>query len=165
MKLAVVSLLAVMAQVSLAVYQVGDSVAEMCWQTEMAEKAVCLGEPKDSVKVLIYNSGWCPGCNRELHDLALRVSEFSGQPVAFYSLSAEGWTRGVPADAKFLNEWRAKHHIPFPVAISPRDVGKKFFEPPIYIPNIAVIDRQGRLAFKAIEPSIDELFVEIRKLL
>ena len=151
-----------------ALIEIGDAVPEMCW-TDLAEKQVCLSQHTEKVRVLVYNTGWCPDCQREFTQLAPRAKEFSEDAVVFISLSSQGWTRGAPADTKFLNEWQARYNIPFPVAASPADAGRKFFNAPYFIPRAVVIDKEQKLAFKQTEEleslTVDELFAEVRKAL
>lgn len=153
-----------LAQASFGVYQIGDTVSNLCWKNDVAEQ-ICLADYPNRVRVLVYNTGWCPDCNSEMSALAPKSTEFANNPVTFLSLSSEGFRKGVQADAEFLKLWKAKHSIPFPVALSPRDVGKLFLEPPIYIPNVAVVDTTGKLAFKEVEPNLDKLFATIRQLI
>lgn len=146
--------------VGLAVIEKGQVVSNRCWKT-VEEKQVCLEDFKGSVKVLIHNAGWCGPCNMEMDELAKRVVEFDGKPVTFLSLSAYGWTSGSLPTTQFLTEWRDRHHIPFTVAASPKDAGKDFFAPPLYIPNVVIVDRKGNLFYKEFAPEVDELFAQV----
>lgn len=146
-----------------ALIQVGENVPNKCWKT-VEETEFCLDDAKDTVRVLLYNTGWCGDCNAEFTKLVPRVKELSNQPVTFVSLSAAGWTRPAPPDLQFLIEWKEKHEIPFTVAASPKDAGKLFFESPQTIPNVAIVDKTGKLAYKSIEGSLDEMFKEIKRL-
>jgi len=146
------------------VIEVGDNVPEFCW-SGIDDNKVCLPNYANTVRVLIYGTGWCPDCNREMQELVPRVGEFHAKPVTFISLSSQGDVQGAPPTKEFLVAWRDRHKIPFIVAASPRDAGKNFFAPPIYIPNVVVIGRDNRLAYKAIEPKIEDLLAEIRKTL
>ena len=158
-----VSLLSVPA---FAVYEVGDAVENLCWK-DAEEKTLCLEDEalKPTVKVLLYNAGWCPPCNDELSEIAPRVTEFAGKPVTFLSLSASGWQHGSEPTMQFLKEWAAKHKITFPVLASPKDAGKKFIAPPIYIPNVAIVGKDGKLTYKAINPGVDVILDEVRSAL
>lgn len=147
-----------------AVIEVGDDVPEYCW-TDVSQKKICHPAFVGNVRVLIYSTGWCPDCNKEMAVLAVRSQEFADKPVTFISLSAQGDVQGAPPTIDFLKGWRERHKIPFLVAASPRDAGKNFFAPPIYIPNVVVIGRDNRLAYKSIGPTVDELFAEIKKAL
>jgi peroxiredoxin len=157
----VLSLVALRAQ---AVFEVGQTVPDQCWKT-IDDGEFCLVAAHHTVRVLLFGSGWCGACNEEFQELVPKSSEFNLKPVTFVSLSAAGWTRPAPPDQAFLKEWKDKFQIPFIVAASPKDAGTKFFEPPIYIPSVAVIDQTGKLAYKAVEPGVEPLFQEIRKLL
>jgi len=144
------------------VIELGQTVPNLCW-TDVNETTLCLDDKLQTVRVLIYGTGWCPGCNSEMAELAPRAKEFKDKPVVFISLSSEGYSKQSPPDTNFLKQWKAQHRIPFDVAASPKDAGKLFFAPPNYIPNVVVIDKANKLAYKAVMPSIDTLFAEIRK--
>ena len=147
-----------------AVYEVGDPVSpEMCWQ-DRYEQQLCLSAIRGAVVVLVYNTGWCPGCNAEMSELASRYSEMKGKPVVFFSLSSEGNSHGSAPDTAFLNDWQKKHSIPFNVAASPRDAGKSFFKPPYYIPSVVILDKEGKLAFKEVDASVTKVFSEVNRL-
>ena len=155
-----ISLFALQAQ---AVIEVGDGVPDQCWKTSETTD-YCLNQTQ-TIRVLLFNSGWCGSCNEEFQALIPAITEFDGKPITFISLSAAGWSRPAPPNSKFLQQWKEKHNIPFTVAASPKDLGASFFEPPHYIPNVAVIDQTGKLRYKAIEPGVEGLLKEIRKLL
>jgi peroxiredoxin len=146
------------------VYEVGDTVQNMCW-TNDENKQVCLDDYKNTVRVLVYNAGWCGPCNEEFDELSPRVREYEGKPVTFISLSAAGYSRNAPADQSFLQSWRQRHGIPagFVVAASPRDYGTHFGQNAI--PNAAVVDANGKLTYKDVAPGVDGLFQEINKVL
>lgn len=153
-----------LARPSFSVVQLGETVPDMCWNTS-ENWMLCLSDIRSAVVVLMYGAGWCPGCNDEASEVASRFSEMNGKPVIFISLSSEGFSHGAPVDQAFLNSWKQKHKIPFHVAAAPRDPGKQFFSPPNYIPAVAVIDGEGKLAFKDIEPPISKLFQEVNRLI
>jgi len=146
-----------------ALIEVGQSVPNFCWP-DAEDRTICLDDYKNTVRVLVYNTGWCEPANTHMKELASSVGGFIGKPVTFLSLSAQGWTHGSAPNATFLKEWQAKHQIPFVVAGSPGDAGKNFFMP-IYVPNIAVVDKGGKLAYKEIMPANEVLFREIDRLL
>lgn len=151
--------------VNAAVYEVGDTVENLCWK-DVDENNFCLDSAKDEVRVLLYNTGWCPPCNSEFQELSPQVREFKNKPVKFISLSAAGWSKQSLPDTKFLNEWKNKHSLDdFVVAASPKDPGKKFFEPPIYIPNVAIIGKDGKLAYKAVNPGVNAILAQVRRLM
>ena len=147
-----------------AVIEVGEDVPEYCW-ISMEEKIVCHPQFVGNVKVLIYGTGWCPECNKEIAVFAKRTGEFNDKPVTFISLSSQGDLQGIAPTPDFLRSWKERHQIPFLVLASPKDSGRYFFAPPLFIPNVVVIGRDNRLAFKAISPSVDEVFAEIKKAL
>ena len=95
--------------------EVGDTLPNLSW-TDSENKVVTLDELKGGVTVLLYNGGFCAPCNEEFRQLIPRVKEFDGKPVRFVSLSVAGWSSSSPPNAKFLNEWKARHKIPFLVA-------------------------------------------------
>ena len=100
-----------------------------------------------------------------MQEIVQRFLEIKDKAVTFISLSAQGDLPGAPPTKEFLKSWKERHGIPFLVVASPRDVGKNFFAPPIYIPNAVIIGRDNRLVFKGVSPTIDQLFAEIRKAL
>lgn len=146
-----------------AAYEIGESIPNLCWQN-VDEQTVCLDDFKDTVRVLDFNAGWCPPCNTGMKELAAKASEFAGQPVTFLSLSINGWTHGSQPNTQFLKEWKQKHNIPFQVVGTKGQQLKDFFPAPNYIPSIAVIDRAGKLAYREVNPSVDALFAEVRRL-
>lgn len=167
--IAVLALLLVSAPV-FAIYEVGDTPKNYCWK-DVNNADVCLedGSRSSLVRVLLYNTGWCGPCNSEFRELPSATEEFAGKAVEFISLSAAGWTTGSAPDQKFLEEWRAKHKLDqakatFIVAASPRNAGKDFFTD-VYIPNVAIIGVDGKVAYKAINPGADKIADEVRKAL
>lgn len=152
------------AGVANAVIEVGDAVPSQCWKT-VDDSTYCTDEDWGSVRVLLYNAGWCGPCNSEFSELVPKVGKYKDKPVVFISLSSAGWTSGSTPSKQFLTEWKDKFKIPFYTAASPKDAGKKFFDPPLYIPNVAIVDRAGNLAFKAVNPGVDKIFSEVDKLL
>ena len=116
-------------------------------------------------RVLIHNAGWCPPCNDELSALSKEVHVFNNDPVTFISLSGNGWRHGSAPDTQFLKEWKEKHNIPFVVAANPSDFGGTYLKPPLYIPNIAIIGKDGKLAYKRTSPGVSKIFEEVRKTL
>lgn len=156
--------LALLATPLFAVLEIGDAVPkDMCW-TDRFEQKLCLSDIHGAVVVLVYNTGWCPGCNDEMAEMSRRFSEMKGKPAVFFSLSSEGYGKGAPPDKDFLNDWQKKHSIPFMVAASPKDAGKSFFKPPYYIPSLVIIDKEGKLAFKEVEPAVTKVFEEVNRL-
>lgn len=154
-------LLLLVSRPAFAVYEVGQPVArDMCWLT-LYDYQICVGDIRDSVVVLLYNAGWCGPCNDEFQELGRRVGEYKDKPVIFISLSASGWTQSQAPDQQFLGEWQKKHNISFLVAASPKDAGKKFFEPPLYIPSVAILDHDGKLAYKAVSPGISAILSQV----
>lgn len=147
-----------------AVIEVGDSVPNKCWKTADSSQ-YCLEDANQNVKVLLFNAGWCGPCNSEFEELGQRTSEFHGRPVTFISLSSDGWNHGAAPDSTFLGEWKEKHKLDFIVAGSPKDAGKSFFEPPIYIPNVAIVGTDGKLFYKGTNPGVDAIFDEVHKAL
>ena len=147
-----------------AVYEVGDTVTNLCWK-DAEDKSVCLDDYKDNVRVLLYNAGWCGPCNTEFQELRHRQDEFEGQPVKLLSLSSSGWRNGSKPDATFLKSWQQKHGVKFPVLASYKDAGKNFIKGPIYIPNVAVIDASGKLSYAAVNPGVEKIFAEVKKAL
>ncbi len=92
--------------------EVGDQPKNYCW-TDMNNAQVCLEDAahKDSVRVLLYNAGWCGPCNTEFSTLASATNKFKGKPVVFISLSSDGWSRGAGASSNFLKEWFTRHRL------------------------------------------------------
>lgn len=152
-------------EVGRAALEKGDSVPNKCYTT-VDSKRFCLEDAKDTIRVLIHNAGWCGPCNDEMEHLApLVAANYAGMPVTFVSVSAYGWTSGSMPDQTFLKEWKDKHSIPFVVAGSPRDAGKAYFDPPLFIPNVVIIGKDGHVAYKAVAPQINELLQEVNSLL
>lgn len=143
---------------ALAKYEVGDTVSDKCWD-QLGGTKFCLKDAKDTVRVLLYSAGWCGPCNSEFQELVPKVREYPG--VTFISLSASGWSSSSMPSQKFLGEWKSRHSIPFVVAASPRDSGKDFFSPPFYIPAVVVIDKNDRVAYKAVSPGVSALLREV----
>lgn len=148
---------------SFAVIEVGESIPNLCWRDNQ-EKTVCLDDFKENVRILVYTTGWCDYAKTYIEKLVGAIGEFETKPVTFINPSAQGWTTGSAPTIQFLNEWKTKYKIPFIVAASPLDAGKNFFSL-ISVPNVAVMDREGKLAYKEIAPDFRILFDEIRKAL
>ena len=154
-----------------AVVEIGEQAPNLCY-TDIDQQEFCLDDFKGTVAVLVYNAGWCPPCNSEMSELAPASVEFANQPVTFVSISGNGWSHGSDPSVQFLKEWKAKHGIPdkltsgisFVVSAGPGDFGKNFIAPPLYIPNTAILDQQGRLAAKGVGMSVSEMFGTVRKL-
>lgn len=146
------------------VLQVGDPVPEMCWK-DIDDQDFCLNFYALRVRVLIFNTGWCPDCNVEMEELIPRLPEFAEKPVLFLSLSASGFSSSEPPSSEFLKSWKEKHNIPFPVLASPKDPGKKFFDPPYMIPSVAIVGMDNRLFYKANGPDIDTLIDRVNEAL
>lgn len=147
-----------------ALLEVGDTVPNLCWK-DMSGANVCVEDYKDSVRVLNYGAGWCSDCNKEMKDLVPKSKSYEKKPVVFLSLMAAGFKSGTAPEAGFLKEWKEKHSIPFPVLASPKDAGRLFFGAPYAIPNYALIDRNQKLAFKSMSATVDEILVEVDRLL
>ena len=143
--------------------EIGEKVPNLCYQ-DAAQRSVCLDDAKTTVRVLIYNAGYLGACNAEMGELVPKVTEFEAKPVTFYSLSIGGWSSGELPDAPFLKEWKEKFDIPFHVAASPNNPGKEFF-PSARIPSAVVIDKEGKLAFRQIHATVDQVLGEVRRLL
>ena len=149
---------------SFGVVELGEKAPEICWKS-LNSKEICTRDLKDRVAVLLYSTGWCPGCQDEISELSQRYLEIKNPSVVILSLSADGFKHGAPVDEEFLKEWKAKYKIPFEVAASPNNAGKDFFEPPYYIPATVILDKQGILRFKKVDASVDEIFKEVRSIL
>jgi len=149
-----------MADSSFGLIELGQSVPNLCWHNA-EDRAFCIDDYKTKVRVLLYSTGWCPNCNEEMEKLVPMVAQFKEKDVVFLSLSAEGWKVGALPSQSFLKEWRQKFRIPFPVLASPRDPGRNFFEPPITIPNFAIVNKRGKLAAKEAEFDLGLLLREV----
>ena len=147
-----------------AVVEVGERVPNLCY-VDVNEYPICLDHIRDSVRVLIYSTGWCPGCKEEMRELVPLVNEFKGKPVQFISLSAQGESSGSLPDTDFLKRWKSNYQIPFVVAGAPRDAGKNFFTPPNRIPNVVIIDKSGVVTAKEVGMSAHEIVSKVRTLL
>ncbi len=146
------------------VLEIGDEVPDMCWK-DAESQDLCLNFFALRVRVLLYNTGWCPDCNVEMEELVPHLKEFAEKPVLFLSLSASGNTSSAPPDSEFLKEWTLKHQIPFPVLASPKDPGKKFFEPPYHIPAVVIVGSDNRVFYKEVEPPIEMLLQKVNEAL
>jgi len=149
---------------AMAVYEVGDYVDNMCWKNASGENR-CLDNYEGHVRVLLYNAGWCGPCNSEFDELKGKLAQYDGKRVTFLSLSSAGWTNGTQPTPQFLNEWRDKFGLKIPVLASPKDAGKSFIKPPLYIPNVAILDIDGRLAYKAVNPGVPVILQKVNGLL
>jgi peroxiredoxin len=149
---------------ALAVVEIGEKAPELCWKKSDTNE-ICIKELKDKVSVLVYSTGWCPGCQDEMKELSARYPEIKNPNLKIISLSAEGFKHGQAADEEFLKAWQKKYNIPFEVAASPNNAGKEFFTPPYYIPATVILDRSGVVRFKKVDASVDEIFQQVRKLL
>ncbi|MCB0404486.1 MAG: TlpA family protein disulfide reductase [Bdellovibrionales bacterium] len=148
---------------ALALYNIGDSIPNLCW-TDVRNWQICLGHHMERVRVLIYSTGWCTYCKEEYRELVPLLDEFKNEPVSFISLSASGWNSVASPDQGFLQEWRDTFDIPFPVAASPRDAGLKFFDSP-GVPNVAIIDKEGKLAYKKVGAGVPAILSKVRELM
>ena len=143
-----------------AVIEKGEFVPNRCWTT-VDDKPFCLDYALDTVRVLIHSAGWCGPCNIEMSELASRVKEFEGKPVTFINLAVQGWAHGSMPTKEFMTQWKEKHKIPFTVAASPKDAGTAYFTPPLYVPSVVIIDRNGVLVYKNSGDEVDTVFAEI----
>lgn len=155
-------------RLAFSLFGVGDTPTNYCWM-DVDDKKVCLEDDFGyAVRVLLFNAGWCGPCNDEFGDLEKATAEFKNKQVYFISLSSEGWNRPSRADRTFLQEWRDKHGLDkaaanFVIAASPRHSGEDFFNSP-GIPNVVIIDTRGKVAYKAINPGVDKIVQEVRKI-
>lgn len=143
-----------------AAIEVGEMVPNRCW-AKLGGGEFCLDDAKGSVRVLVHNAGWCVPCNEEMTALSPASKKFKDAKVTFVSLSAAGFEFGSLPTMEFLQEWKDKHQIPFTVAASPKDAGKAYFEPPLYIPNVVIVGKDGNLFYKEFSPEMDVLFERI----
>lgn len=154
----------------LAVYQIGEKPKNYCWK-DMNDQSICLDDPsiQSQIRVLMYNAGWCGPCNSEFQELVSETKQFKNKLVAFLSLSASGWSNAAPPDKKFLKEWSTKHKLEQAEAQvlvlgSARDAGKDFFED-VYIPNVAILDGNGTIVYKAVNPGLKVIAEQVKKVL
>lgn len=145
------------------VVEIGEKAPELCWKSIEAQE-ICVKDLQNRVAVLVYSTGWCPGCQDEIAELSRRYSEIKHPAVAIVSLSAEGFKHGEPVNEEFLKAWQKKYQIPFLVAASPNNAGKDFFKPPYYIPATVILDKAGVVRFKKVDASVDEIFKEVKGL-
>jgi thiol-disulfide isomerase/thioredoxin len=151
-----------------AVYEIGDVPRNACWTT-VTRSTSCLNDPslQYQVRVLLFNSGWCGPCKAEFQEIASKTNEFEGLPVTFLSLSAAGWNRTDLPSPEFLTGWQNMHRLQtakasFIVAASPRDAGKDYFAS-VFIPNVVILDSNGVVVYKAVNPGVDAIVREVRK--
>lgn len=145
------------------IISVGDKMPNLSWKT-VDETTVSLDEMKGAIKVLLYNGGFCGPCNVEFSELVPRVDEFAGKPVVFISLSVAGWSNSSAPTTQFLREWKERWDIPFTVAAAARKEGFSFFTDP-RIPSVVIVDGEGKLVYKAINPGASTIFSKIKKLI
>ncbi len=150
--------------------EIGESPKNYCWK-DVADNTICLEDAAiaNKVRVLLYNGGFCPPCNQEFSELSRETAQFKGKPVVFLSLSASGWNSTDAPNKKFLQEWRDKHGLAKTaakviVAASPHDAGRDFFADP-RIPSVVVVDTNGEVSYKAINPGIRTIASEVKKVL
>lgn len=148
---------------ALGAINIGDTVTNYCWK-DLESRTICLDDYKGNVRVLLFNAGWCPPCNSHMTELSKRVQEFTDRPVKFISLSLDGWSKGSPADEKFLKQWKVKHGIPFDVAAALRTDYKDLMVVN-GIPADGIVDEEGKLRFRGAGVGVDQLFGEVKKLL
>lgn len=145
-----------------ALINVGDTLPNLSWKTA-DESTVTLDEMKGSVKVLLYNGGFCGPCNTEFSQLVPRVGELAGKPVIFVSLSVAGWSQSSAPTTKFLNEWKDRWDIPFTVAAASRNEPYSFFSNPL-LPNVVIVDGDNKLVYRAINPGVNAIFSKVKAL-
>lgn len=146
------------------VVELGEKAPALCWKS-IESQEICLDKLRDQVVVLVYSTGWCPGCQDEVSELSQRYSEIKNSNLTMISLSAEGYQHGQAPDEEFLKSWKQKHAIPFEVAASPNNAGKEFFKPPYYIPAVVILDKDSVVRLKKVDASVDEIFQQVRSLL
>lgn len=164
MKTAIAFLLAIVTLPLFGVVEIGEKTPELCWK-KIEAKEICTRDLTGKIAVLVYNTGWCPGCQEEVEELSRRYAEIKNEKVVVISLSAEGFKHGQPANEEFLRAWQKKYQIPFEVAASPNNAGKEFFKPPYYIPATVILDKSGILQFKKVDASVGEIFSKVRALM
>ncbi len=121
-------------------------IAKICYDT-VDNSQFCTTDHLGNVQVFIYNAGWCPPCNSEVHELSNSYKQFEGKAVTFASLSGEGFDHGTKPDKAFLEAWKAKHNIPFVVAGKYKDFGKAYGASGT-IPFTVVVDQTGNIVAK-----------------
>ena len=104
-----------------------------------------------------------------MEELSKALRDFSEEPVVFISLSAAGKDPGSDPTTEFLKYWRDKFKVDdwgvsTVVAASPRNPGQEFYDNP-RVPNMVVIDKEGKLAFKKIKATVKEVVDTVKKLL
>lgn len=145
-----------------ALINIGETLPNLSWKT-VDESTVTLDEMKGSVKVLLYNGGFCGPCNTEFSQLVPRVGEFAGKPVIFISVSVAGWSQSSAPTTQFLREWKDRWDIPFIVAAAPRKEPYSFFSNPL-LPNVVIVDGDNKLVYRAINPGVSAIFSKIKSL-
>lgn len=150
-------------------YPLEAVVPEKCWTSFEVKDSVpvegrfCLSNHPNTVRVLIHGAGWCPGCREEMASLVPRLKEVVDPSVVFVNIVSAGWSRSKKADMTFLKEWQKRFAIPFPALAADRSSGTDFFNEPIYIPNVVILDREQRVFYTAVKPPIGEMFAEIQR--
>lgn len=145
-------------------YSVGDQVDNLCFTGETGART-CTEDYANTVRVLVFNAGWCGPCNEEFDELGQRVGEFHGDAVTFISVSGNGWSRNASPDQTFLHEWRERHNLPQSMVLTGKrgEYGQEFGHSAI--PNVAVLDKTGKLTYSETAPGVDATFEAVKSAL
>lgn len=170
MKPYIFALLAIVSLSSHAIYKLGETPADKGW-ADASGKIHKLSETRGKVSVLLHSAGWCRPCNEEIKSLVPKSErEFAGKDVVFYSLSCDGWKNASGVTKDFLLEWDKAYSISackanWLVLNSMRDCGKSYFRPGSGIPNVAILDKDGKLVFSGVGPSPEAVISTVKKYL
>lgn len=105
-----------------------------------------LADHQGQVVVLNVWASWCAPCRAEAPELVATAGDYAGEPVQFVGLN----TRDSPTTAAAFVD---RFAIPYPNVADPDGRLQLSFAdtlPPQAIPSTVVIDRQGRVAARAL---------------
>ena len=114
-----------------------------------------LHQYRGRIVVVNFWATWCPPCRKEMPDMEKLYRSFEPKGLTVVAVSDE--------DRATVEEFLAKNHYSFPVALDPdRKVNTAFNVEGI--PKSFIFDREGRLAAQAIDMRTESQFMELLKL-
>ncbi len=123
--------------------------------TGMDGKTYSLAGLKGRIVLLNFWATWCPPCRKEMPDMEKLYRSYETKGLTVVAVSDE--------DRATVEEFLAKNHYSFPVALDPgRKVNTAFNVEGI--PKSFIFDREGRLAALAIDMRTESQFMELLKM-
>ena len=123
--------------------------------TGMDGKTYSLAGLKGRIVLLNFWATWCPPCRKEMPDMEKLYRSYEAKGLTVVAVSDE--------DRATVEEFLAKNHYSFPVALDPgRKVNTAFNVEGI--PKSFIFDREGRLAAQAIDMRTESQFMELLKM-